>query len=443
MDNTEAAALKLGAICPENGDMLKQDLSKFQAVCRKFANLWWITECAQSRINPDKAQCEPRTFLMETTLKDIIRKELVTLSEECETKAQRLREAKSQKSQDQAAALLEQAKTYRKKSENKCCERNYIYEVIEPGWMSWVAEAIASTTNGAVLKKWRAKDPNYGTARRNFLAVNGQREGVACHKVSLKIKNDVWKFININGRIGVSFRTRRDIPAYEVFFLGRKQKNGKRRLEPQQIFVLKQLGAIGDKGERWKRGDLLVTTDHKNQLRVVITYKRPQSTKSDLDPNRILEVSFQEDPEEFMVMSLISGKKGIVDDKRNWSESANAAVKDMKRREKHKNRLGAELRATTTNQTARKDVRDKQAKHTQRRTKTQERWNGTWTSRIIHRALAWRAAEIQVKPTPHDKEQGSHLFGLPWGWYRFGEMLRYKCSKRGITLHIGDNKDAG
>lgn len=447
MENTEPAALKVGVVCRENTAELYSDLRKYRNICRKFTNLWYMTECAQARINPEKGgQCEPRTFQMEDTLKDLIRQELLQLVEEAKQQAHKHREKaqthrdkkEDKKAENQEAKAAEQdalAQKYAKAAENKHCDRNYIYQILEPNWMSCMGEVITSP-NGALLNsKWRAMHPQI-KGRRNFLAVNGKGDPILCKKVALPLKHTLWKFAKFDdGSSGVQFKIRRDLPPYELAFLGRKQKSGKRRLEPQQVFVLKQLGAIGDKGERWKRGDLLLTTDDSDRLRIVITYKRPKSSrKEDLDPNRVIEVSFDEIPEQFLNLRLISGKSGVVDDKRNWSESAVAAIQEIRRMEQHKLRLMKELMAASTNQTAKNEIRARQAKHAKRREKTQERWSGTWTSRIVHQALLWRAGEVQLKPTPSDAEQGSHLFGLPWGWYRFAEMLKYKCRKYGINL---------
>lgn len=374
-------------------------------------------------------------------------------------------------------------------------ERNVICEKFAPQWLNTMGEAMVKVMES----KWTARDAQYPAASRNFLYLAGRRGAVEFHKTYIPFKYTLWEFLPDGSGIAVSMmrdteklrderkkeresaeqrnaRIERgeqeegefraalmpDMGNKLVFkFRGRRVKlpNGKYayRIEPQQRFVLKQLGAVPKKDghvhAHWKRGDasIGVVYDGKNrgQLRLMISYMRPVSARAaSLDKARELHAAFMSvDVKEGIKCALGSAREKYdeVDSQLMRPESLVCLIAELRRHAALRYALTERLKACSSNKHAADDVRRMQANNSLRRKLTLRRWNGTWAKQLTNRATAWKCGVLKVTLPPFVETKDERgkvrkdrcLFGVwSWPWSEFLGMLKSKCDQRGIELRV-------
>ena len=190
--------------------------------------------------------------------------------------------------------------------------------------------------------------------------------------------------------------------------------------------------AIRDGQEGWQLGTLYLT-ERDGKLFAGISHHRPPRA-DDLDPERVLKVRFDVDPQNLENFIRISGPDGGMPDVISGAE-ARAWLLQMEMRKKELERRRAACGNPQRPWGHRKAWRASQdvlSRLTHKRELGQKDRNHAWTRRIVTRARSWRCGQLEIVGLPQD----STLYGLPWSWTQFVYDLEYKYAEAGGILTV-------
>jgi IS605 OrfB family transposase len=283
------------------------------------------------------------------------------------------------------------------------------------------------------IERWKAKDPQFTQARRGYLVLQGARE--------------VGRF----GRVGITLPLNQCRPEWSDRGVTVDWDREIGRVK----FRLPRL----DQG-RWRvwekvrsgeypPGSITLTTNKHGGPRLLIPYTVP-TADHDLDFKRVLEVAFDtDDPSACFKAKLVGGRRTIVDDIRHDELSAVAALAGIDRLKAQQDKCERE-RSACGNRRARnrgeghpkafRAISRRTARLTKARTNTVRTWNHTWAARLVHLAVQYAAGNLVVADLPANKSiegaPASHLFGRPWAWSEFQNILKSKAAAAGVAVTI-------
>lgn len=289
--------------------------------------------------------------------------------------------------------------------------RPWFLEELYPNAFSFVWDSARAD----VATVWKAKDPEFVTASKGWLGLQGAR-GIA----------------RFNRRgIGFPVATARPVLAEHTLTLKWDKEIGPvtfrlPRLDGGRYYVWKSLR---DGAEGWKLGTIYLSEDD-GALKVVMTHHRPLR-ESSVDPERVCELVINHsdlDRKAFLfslegrdAQDVISGEEVLP-----W-------LRRMKRRREELERRKAACGSPRRPWGFRKGYHDAQkilSNCSLARERGASDRNHAWTRRIVARMVSWRCGTLKMVMPP------SLLFGEPWGWAQFVSFLRYKCDQDGIQLIV-------
>lgn len=260
---------------------------------------------------------------------------------------------------------------------------------------------------------WNSCDPEFPTASRGWLALQGTRGiaqfrrrgigissngGPKLHEHTLSLKWD-----RVIGR--VDFK----LP----------------RLDSGRYYIWQHLR---DGAEGWSLG-MVYLSESDGKLRAVITYHRPEDLRP-IEVDRQLLVTVGETPDRFLTLA---GPGGVVELDEISGCSVVAWLGVMKARQKElEDRVGAcgNPRAPWGFNKSRRKNQEVRSRVTKQRANGVKDHNHAWTRRIVTRAVYWRCGTIKVVPAVAET-----LFSYPWNWTEFFACLKYKAAFHGITVY--------
>lgn len=284
-------------------------------------------------------------------------------------------------------------------------ERAVIKNELLPTAMSFVWDSC----KGAVETCWKSKDVEFPKATRGYLTLNGARDiaffnriGIACPRLTAKPKFEEHSlFLKWDHEIGeVEFK----VP----------------RLDGARYYVYRNLR---ENVEGWKMGTLYLN-ERDGKIFAGVSYSCPD-VKTEINKERILNISFTEDPENFI---KIFGPDGVS----NYDTiSAAEAVAWLDELSAIRKKFESQKRATGNprkpwgSSKQWKTVQSKLSHNTERRDNGVTSRNHLWTRRIVSRAQSWNCGTIAVNNLPES------IFGRQWQWYQFKTFLEYKIAEIG------------
>ncbi len=292
--------------------------------------------------------------------------------------------------------------------------RDYVFGTLSPTWRPFVFDSMRMQ----VWACWNAPDTEFPKAKRGFMSLQGAR-GVARFQ-----------------RVGIGF----------------PRATAKPRLEGHSVFLNwdKEIGEVEFKFEKldyqrywiWKQvrdgvwdGGTVFLTENDGDIRIVITYKQPK-VKSDVDPERVLKVSFSDQPDSFIRMQGPGGETAYDSIS---ALGATAGIDELfKRTEYYQKRMGAagNKRKPWGFRKGFVDVSKTLSRITERRELQSKDWNHRWTRRVIENMKRWRCGKVEIVDRPTEK-----LLNRPWGWHQFETFLKYKIDEIGGKLISGSPTD--
>ena len=290
---------------------------------------------------------------------------------------------------------------------------------------------LASQVNRIVLSTWKAKDAKFKATRR-FLAVNGARNCPRFNGRGIPIKHD-----------------KSSKASFTIAEKGhRLSLSWSRELGPVEF----RLGDVDPSNwAHWRKivsGDLEAHTPTLNlqkkkgkDILVLYLSYEAETKEARLDDNRVFEAAFNEDdPSTFFVCKLVEGHKNITDLKLHYELNAVAALDKIdtistKKNEKQdlKKACGS-MRARDRGEGhggAARAYSQSIGRLSIKRNKVVKDWNHKWTRQFVRMAIRHRCKTLKIMDIP------STMFGRPWQWDGFKQILDYKCKEVGINLELG------
>lgn len=282
--------------------------------------------------------------------------------------------------------------------------RRDIIEELLPGYLSAVWDGVKRD----VESRWKSKDPAFPSATRGYLTINGVRDFALFNHIGVQCNSNVPRTMTEHG---MSLRFTSNIEDTIDLKFG--------RLDGSRYYILKNICNNPD----WKCGTCYVN-EREGKLFVVISYEAPD-VKAEIDINRILEVSFTDNPEAFI---QIKGPKGVQTYDTISAVEVIAWIKEIQtltmKFKTHKTATGNPRRAWGSTKQF-KALQDRLFRVTKRRENGVKERDHLWSRRIVERAKSWQCGHIVMNELPKD------LFGFSWQWYQFSQFLRYKIEEIG------------
>jgi transposase len=283
-----------------------------------------------------------------------------------------------------------------------------------PSWQYWVTEAMQYSI---VSKKWvsRDPDPEYKGLNHEFLVTNSARAFARFMHIGIPVKNTIPKLV---GR-SVFIKWDEEIGKVE-FKLGKL--DGSRHFQWKNIV-----------NRNWKLGAIYLNHKEKTErepatLFLTISYTAPNSKLKDLDPEKVMTVSFGDDPEMFI---NCAGQEDFEGDKISVWEAVDGleSMAMIAERYKQCKASAGNPRRVWGSKKMYKSVQGKISNMTAKRTGYVRDRNHYWARRIVNNAARWQCGKIVVIDCPEES-----MFKHPWAWYEFRNFLGYKAREIGADI---------
>jgi len=285
----------------------------------------------------------------------------------------------------------------------------YIKE-IAPTWLSRVSDDLRTTLS----KRWIGKDPEIN-ASSGFLTLQGVRRPAVFPNLGISINNSGYTIDPENRCINIKWD-------YDIGTINFKIPG---KLDRSRYYIWKQLSTGAD---GWKMGTIYIS-EKDNKIFLVITYSKPD-LPTELDPKKTLEVSFNEDSEEFFI--TMNAPKMFDSCMLSASEAVGwlSELRSLQDKYEMRKKATGNVKRPESFKKGYRGIQNRVHKLTIRRANGVQTRNHNWSKRIITTAERFRCGKIIIKDYPIQKDD---LFGHPWAWYQLQTYLKYKAKTRGIT----------
>ena len=294
---------------------------------------------------------------------------------------------------------------------------------LAPDWPSWLCQQATST----VSRLFTSKDPERPTCARNFLVWAGSRLPPKLQFVPLPLQmTDNVKSITLpeHGR-GATLEWDRKLGPVEVGFA--------RKLDGYEWSIWQKIKS----GEYELRTSKLFLHPNKGTLQLSLSYERDAVPQHKIDPARELEVCFSQDnPKQFIFMSLLSGKATLVDQITRREFSALGVMEKLRELDAQQERWKAAAEACPRNNKAKDAVNERRNRVTRNRDGVLKDWIGIWTKMVMDECQRRDCGKLIVKGIPKT------LYGFSWQRAVFRFALEYKAKTRGIAIRFADDVSA-
>lgn len=212
-------------------------------------------------------------------------------------------------------------------------------------------------------------------------------------------------------------------------------------LDPWGWSVLRRIGT----GELPPGGASIGLSD-KGKLSLRLGYHLPvRTTPAPLDPSRVMEVAFNDDPKKAIICSLREGHNKVTDEIVQRVVDAEASIKWVDRLKAQMDKLESEKEGCGNSRDRRNGTGHAKAfaaisKRSHGLAVCRENgtrtWNHTWAKYVVRAAVNWDCGSIQVMDLPKKEKDGSGggICGRPWPWSDFMNKLAYRCEEEGIRI---------
>lgn len=322
--------------------------------------------------------------------------------------------------------------------------RDFVLKELAPHWFSHVWDGLRRD----IVTAWSSKDAEMTKATRGHLILGMRRNMAGFWFKGLPIlrTDTVTSNVKYDGtKITLSWDHELGPVTFRPVMQSSKQ-NRKPKLDPARRYILHQIASGA-----WKSCTPRLS-ERDGILSLFIPYYAPALERtSELSKDRVMEITFSEQPEEYFQCRVHDGRRGYVDDLRNRTLSVVAVLDWLARLKSQSDKLDAHRRSCGNPRRegeghckAHELITGRLENVSRTRENGCRTWNHLWTKQLVKKAREWNCGKIVVfdLPSAVDKRQdvpqhmAAGLLGRPWGWFEFKSMLQYKSKYEGIELEF-------
>jgi len=287
---------------------------------------------------------------------------------------------------------------------------------LAPNWLNFVNDSVRRDIESALKRK----DPEFPKASRDWLTLNGargigqfKRLGIACPVATARPKL-------YNNKI----RLKWDYEIGEIEFTVPKLDRGR-------YLIWKSI-----RDQEYKLGTIFLN-EKDNKLRAIISYEMPSKGTLKPNKNKILMVKFNDNPENFIKMSIDNkGKVHNNVDTVNITEAVNWAreLKIQQNKFLSHRRSVSNSRFSWGSRKILKGIKKRQNNITARTENGKKYRNHLWSRRIAQRAEKFNVGSVILIDPPENTLFKDSVNETPWQMYQLKQFLKYKLDEIGVNL---------